>query len=243
MRLNQLLAIEKDARDRGMKVLTEAYHDGQRAQLLDGFQRTYTRDDDDGELFPSESKVLQVRMRQVLRAARVEIAKMLDLAAKRDEANCEAKADVVVDDKVVLAQVPATYLLVLEKRLIDLRTFIGKMPVLPPADAWSWDANADCYKSATVETAKTKKVPKVLVKYEATKEHPAQTELIYEDRKVGTWSMVKFSGALPRSEVQGCHERVNQLIEAVKVAQQKANSVEVPKTQPYGETVLGFIFG
>ncbi len=61
--------------------------------------------------------------------------------------------------------------------------------------------------------------------------------------KVGTWRNVKYSGALPRTEVQDMLERLDKLSAAVKVAREKANSVEVPKLAPYGEKILGFIFG
>jgi hypothetical protein len=168
---------------------------------------------------------------------------MLMTAAQRDWANCSAKADLVVDDQVIIESAPATYLLWLEKQLISIRTFIQKLPCLPPGDEWEWSDNDDCYVSKPVETAKTKKVPTVLVKYEATKEHPAQTELIHEDKKVGTWRAIKYSGCLPRAEVQKALDRVGALIEATKLAREKANSVEVPKVPDCGAKVLGFIFG
>ena len=36
------------------------------------------------------------------------------------------------------------------------------------------------------------------MKYEATEKHPAQVETYTEDIKVGEWTMVKFSGAIPQ---------------------------------------------
>lgn len=243
MRLNQLLAIEKTARDNGQTALTQAYHDGQRATQLDGFTKQYTPDNEDGERFPEESKVLQLRMRQVLKSSRAAVAEMFQITAQRDHANCSAKADIEVDGTVLVEGVPSTYLLWLEKKLVDLHTFISKLPSLPPGDTWRWDDNTDCYVSDPVNTAKTKKIPKVLIKYEATKEHPAQTEVYHEDVKVGQWRNVKYSGALPRTEIQDMLERLDKLTRAVKMAREKANSVEVPKVAPYGDKILGFIFG
>ena len=244
MRLNQLLAILSGIQAKGMQALTESYHDGQHATQLDGFRRKYTPDNDDGEAFPDETKVLQTRMREVIKGARDDIAKMVQCAAQRDAANVSAKADVVVDGEVLLENVPATQLLWLEKQLLThLKTFASKLPVVPSTETWHWDDNTGCFVSEPVQTIKSKKNPKVITKAPATEQHPAQAELIYEDCRVGLWTATKFSGALSRQEVQGIQDRVQKLLEAVVVARERANSVEVPTLPDYGTKVLGFIFG
>ena len=48
--------------------------------------------------------------------------------ATQDFANCQAKANVVVDGQTILKEVPVTHLLFLEKQLVDLRTFIDGLP-------------------------------------------------------------------------------------------------------------------
>ena len=63
----------------------------------------------------------------------------------------------VVDGKVLLSQVPATYLLFIEKQLVDLHTFIKKLPVLDPSETWAFDPSADCWATEPVQTVKTKK--------------------------------------------------------------------------------------
>jgi hypothetical protein len=40
------------------------------------------------------------------------------------------------------------------------------------------------------ESLRTSKEPTVIVKYDATKEHPAQTELFTKDVPVGTWTQI-----------------------------------------------------
>jgi hypothetical protein len=116
-----------------------------------------------------------------------------------------------------------TYLLFLEKQLSDLRTFVDKMPVLEEAEEWTEDPNTGLYRSARVSTYRTRKTPKVVVKYEATKEHPAQTELIYEDLVIGYWDMVKHSGALPAPRKAVLLDRIDRLARAVKMAREQAN--------------------
>lgn len=244
MKLNQVLATHTDIRDRGMRALTTSYHDGQRAQQLEGLERTYQPDDDEGEKFPSEGKVLQTRMKEVIESIHGDVIVMAQSAALRDAGNCVAKADVVIDGEVILKDVPATYLLWLEKHLLaHLKTFASKLPTLPTSETWEWDDNRNCYVSRPTQTLKSKKEPRVITKAEATEHHPAQAEIVYEDRRVGVWTSIKFSGALPQKEVKGIQNRVQVLIEAVKKAREEANSIAVPTIPNYGSQVLGFIFG
>ena len=51
---------------------------------------------------------------------------------------------------------------------------------------------------------------------DATLPHPAQVEVYYEDVTVGHWRTVKFSGALPASQVKALRARVERLQEAVR---------------------------
>ena len=100
----------------------------------------------------------------------------------------------------VLKDVPVTTLLFLEKQLVDIHTFVEKLPTLDPGEAWNYSPDVDHYVSESYQTTKTKKVLKNHVKAEATKEHPAQVETYTEDVVVGYWTTVKFSGAVPRGK-------------------------------------------
>ena len=134
------------------------------------------------------------------------------------------------------------YLLFLEKQLTDLHTFVHKLPVLDPSEAWRFDASQDCWASEPAETSKTKKVPRNHVKAEATEKHPAQVEVYHEDIVVGYWKTVKFSGALPAARVRELLERVERLQKAVKMAREEANGAVVENTKS-GDKVFGYLFG
>jgi hypothetical protein len=164
------------------------------------------------------------------------------VTATKDWTNCKARADVVIDGQTLLTQVPATYLLFLEKQLVDLHTFVRKLPVLDASEAWSFDPSADCWATEPVQTARTKKIPRNHVKAEATEKHPAQVEVYYEDVIVGYWRTVKFSGALPAQRINELLTRVEKLQEAVKYAREEANNIEADE-QKVGERVLGYLFG
>src|SRR5947209_20224941 len=130
MKLNQVIAIEKGTKSRSLQDLTEAHHNLQKTTLLAGISRTYRPKDEEGEQFPPESTRVQIRAEDVIRSTSETLTKLFDVVATKDWANCSAKADVIINGNVLLSQVPATYLLFLEKQLVDLHTFIKKLPVL-----------------------------------------------------------------------------------------------------------------
>lgn len=171
-----------------------------------------------------------------------ELGRLFDLQLTQDVGNTQAKADVVVDGQTVLSDVPVTYLLWLDKHLSDLRTFVDKLPTLDPSEAWAWDDARGCWASAPVETVRSKKVPRNHVLAEATEKHPAQVQVFNEDVPVGNWTTVKLSGALPPAQIREYRSRVTKLQDAVKVAREQANSVEVTD-RPAGAAVLGYLFG
>ncbi|WP_129627231.1 hypothetical protein [Candidatus Oscillochloris fontis] len=240
-RLNQIIAVEKGVKSRSFQELTEAHHVLQKPALLSGIARTYRPKDDEGELLPPESTKVQVNAEEVIQQTAAILTRLFDITATKDWTNCIARADVVVDGQILLPQVPITYLLFLEKQLVDLHTFIKKLPVLDAAETWSFDASANCWATEAVQTVKTKKIPRNHVKAEATEKHPAQVEVYYEDVTVGYWRTVKFSGALPAKRVSDLLERVERLQHAVKFAREEANNSEAQE-QKLGEKVFRFLF-
>jgi hypothetical protein len=81
-----------------------------------------------------------------------------------------------------------------------------------------------------------------LIAAEATKEHPAQVHLYQEDVADGRWKTIKFSGAIPASEVNVIVARIEKLQIAVKFAREEANRSEV-KLQKTGDPLLKYVFG
>lgn len=240
-RLNQIIAVEKGVKSRSYAELTEAHQALQKPALLAGIARNYQPKDEEGEQYPPELTRVQIRAEDVLRQTAVTLTRLFDVTATKDWANCRARADVTVDGAVLLAAVPATYLLFLEKQLTDLRTFVAKLPVLDASEFWTMDHAADCWATEAVQTTRTKKIPRNHVKAEATEKHPAQVEVYYEDVVVGNWRTVKFSGALPAKRIKELLERVDKLAHAVKFAREEANNTEVTE-QRMGEAVFGYLF-
>ena len=241
-RLNQIIAIEKGTKSRSFQELTDAHHALQKPALLAGIARTYRPKDEEGEQFPPESTKVQVKAEEIIRQTAEIMTKLFDVTATKDWTNCKARADVIIDGKTLLAQVPATYLLFLEKQLVDLHTFIRKLPILDASETWTFDASADCWATEPMQTVKTKKIPRNHVKAEATDKHPAQVEVYYEDVLVGNWKTTKFSGALPAKRVNELLERLERLQQAVKFAREEANNIEADE-QKVGKQVFDYLFG
>ena len=242
MKLNQVIAIEKGTKGRSLQELTEAHQTLQKPALLAGISRTYRPKDEEGEQFPPESTRVQIKAEDIIRKISESLTKLFDVVSTKDWANCTAKADIVVDGKVLLSQVPATYLLFIEKQLVDLHTFIKKLPVLDPSEAWVFDPSADCWATEPVQTVKTKKIPRNHVKAEATEKHPAQVEVYYEDVVVGGWRTIKFSSSLPAKRINELLSRVEKLQEAVKFAREEANNLQVVE-QKVGAKIFDYLFG
>ncbi|WP_412539689.1 hypothetical protein R8Z50_28170 [Longispora sp. K20-0274] len=240
-KLNQIIAVEKGVKSKSFHELTEAHHAVQKPALLSGISRSYQPKDEEGEQLPPEATKVQTRAEDVLRQVGVGLTKLFDVTASKDATNCVARADVVIDERVLLSDVPVTYLLFLEKQLTDLHTFVKKLPVLDAAESWVFNDSADCWSTEPVRTIRTKKVPRNHVKAEATEKHPAQVEVYYEDIAIGYWTTVKFSGALPAKRVAELLERVEKLQQAVKYAREEANNTEVVDRST-GDKVFGYLF-
>ena len=228
-KLNQVLAVEKATKGRVASELTEMHHALQKPGLLTGFSKTYQKKVEDGDDHPPERQKVQVVASDMLRRAGRLLIELIDVTASKDWANTNAKADVVIDGRVIVEGAPATFLLFLEKQLTDLNTFVAKIPALDASEDWIHDESANLYKTEAVQTTRTKKVQKPIVLYPATEEHPAQTQLITEDVSVGTWVTVKHSGALPGPQKDALLERIRRLAAAVKFARETANAVDAPR--------------
>lgn len=240
-RLNQVIALTPGKKAAAAKKLTEVHHGLAKQDKLFGLTRDYRPLDENGEQQPAERKYVETKVREAVKAFAPEVAEMYDAVASQDWGNTIARADVVVDGTKVLEQVPVTYLLFLEKQLTDLGTFIEKLPVLDPAEKWTLDAASDTYVSEPAQTNRTKKQPRNHVKYDATKEHPAQVDVFTEDVLVGVWTVKKFSGAIPAREKNELQARARKFLEAVKSAREEANNTQV-QHQKVGDKVLKFLF-
>jgi hypothetical protein len=240
-KLNQVIAIEKGAKNRIYAAITELHKNAQKADLYYGFNKNYEPKEEGSEQFPPEQKKVLLRSDDVLSETKNLFAEFLDITATKDFANVSAKADVKIGGNTLIKDVPVPYLLFLEKQLTDLRTFVDKMPVLDESDDWRKDDATGLFKTEPTKTHRTSKVQEAIVLYDATEKHPAQTQLITKDVIVGYWNQTKQSGAITRGDKRKLLERIESVLSAVKSAREEANSVEASEKK-VGEDILGYIF-
>ncbi len=129
-KLNQIIAIEKGEKTRTNDQINEAYKQVQKPAAFIGLSRTYQPLDDEGETLPPESTRVQLRAQTIIDETVKAWTDLMDITATKETANGLAKADVTIDGKVIVKDAPVTLLLFLEKQLVDLHTFVSKLPVL-----------------------------------------------------------------------------------------------------------------
>lgn len=240
-RLNQLVAQEKSLKSQVENTISDLHHRTEKQELTTGMTKTFKALEEDSEyVFPPESKIVQVNVVDSLKTATKELQKLLDFEATKDLTNTEAKSDVIVDGEVLLEKVPATTLIFLEKQLGLHRVFIQKMTELASDENWEFDTSSGLHKTAVQETIRTAKVQKGLILSPATDKHPAQTQLITEDKIIGHYQTQKFSGAIQPTEKKQLLEKIDKLIVAVKEAREEANLAAVKELR-VGEKLLNFL--
>jgi len=241
LKLNQIVALVKGKKARVQAALTEIHH-GWKQDAIVGLSRTYTPLDEDGVRFPSECKLVTVAVDGKLVEIKTQLEDFYNVIATQERGNTTASADIMVGSKIVCEKVPVSVLMFLEKQLVDLRTLVSELPVLPVGKTWQWSDANGCYVAAVEESIKTAKIPKVLTLAEATKEHPAQTQVYSEDVRIGTWASTYMSGAVPVVTKQRYLAKITELRDAVKIAREDANSADVTMEAKLGKQILSHVF-
>jgi len=240
-KLNQIIAVVQGKKSRAQKLLTDS-HRGWNKDAISGISKTYSPKAEDGDHLPPESKKIHLSVPDKIRETMTQVSSFLDAVMTQETANTHAKGDIELDGKSFMSGVPVTTLLFMEKQLVDLHTFVSNLPVLPLDRDWKFDNNRNCYVTEPISSIRTQKTPKVIVKYDATTEHPAQTELFSEDKTVGTWTTTYMSSAIPTRKRSDMLQRIEDLQDGVKRAREQANSLEVTQIS-HGGKILNHIFG
>lgn len=243
-KLHELLAVEKDKKekyDTNLKQLMGLFQ--QRVTLYNGSFKSLEMFDDDGVKPPSTQEDITRHVSQDIGTMNNIFAEFLDLNVKKESANQRATADVVIGDNVILKDIPSTCLLGLEQKLDQYKKFLLNIPTLEEGKTWEIDTakEGEVYKIVPdLKTLKTKKVFAFQILDKATKEHPAQIEKWEDVKNVGTYTLKTWSTMWTRKKKSAWMERMEALIEAVKIARQKANCQEV-KDEKIGDAIIKFI--
>lgn len=246
-KLHELLAVEGDNERIAKKVTSEtAVAFTKKQNLFEGFERKLELFADTGEdtSGSDEHMHMETTVQDRLTYTARHLGKYWDTVYRKDCTNQKAVADIKVGDKVIAVDVPATFLLGLEKKLEHFRGVLDAAPTLPPGTDWepALDIGTHVHRAVTPERRyKTAKTTKSKVLYEATEHHPAQIDKWDETVNIGLFTRNFWSGKMSSAEKAALMERVDKLIGAVKTARQRANQ-QVVETKNIAGDLFDYIF-
>src|ERR1700732_2241408 len=108
-KLNQVNAIVSARKGEAERAVHEIVKLLQKEQLFSGRERTYRPlDEVNGQRLPPESQKVQQRVDQLIEQASGSWTELWNLVLTQDTGNQQARADIVVDGKAVLAGVPVS---------------------------------------------------------------------------------------------------------------------------------------
>jgi uncharacterized FlaG/YvyC family protein len=246
-KLHELLAAYDSTTGQTTKVRGElATTFEKKPHLFEGRKKTFRPLAEDGEVVVEDQQEIQSTIAAEIKWISKYLAQAVDAAYQIDLANTTAKADVVDENgKNLLTDIPTTTLLQLAKRVAEWKDLIAVIPTLDPAKGFTEDPThgEGHWKAREVVKPRKVKTKKVYVKYEATKEHPAQTELVDEDVPTGTILEQEWSGRITPALKAELLDRVEKLYRAVVKARSKANDYAIEKEdKKIGATLLEYVF-
>lgn len=245
MKLHELLAVESSLETQAQKVRKDLENTFEKKRhLFEKKQLLFTPSAEGAQQSVEQQQDIQTTVEKEIKWIRPHISKSLDSSYQVAEANMLARADIVLEDDTVIAKdVPATSLLELQKRLAEIMELAKSIPTLDPAKGFSMDEQSKLYKAREIKKPRTTKQPKVIIKYEATKEHPAQTELYSADVVLGMIEEQEWSGLMTPADKADLLDRVEKLTRAVRSARSRANEQAVDTSKKISAPLLNYIFG
>jgi hypothetical protein len=238
-KLFALLAVEPDLSKACKSIINEASKTLGKREFFTGSEKKLRMFDDQVEsTFPVEHQKMTTTVNEKLAYVEPFIIKYWDAVYQKDLTNCTAKADLVLDGKVVAKDVPATFLLGLEAKLKNLRDLYLTIPTLGSGIDWEIAKNLgdDVYKRVTPEeSTKTQTGFRAIVLYHAKfpkegergESQPAQVEKISETKDIGMYEKQVWSGMLSPADKSKLIGRIDTAMMSVKDARSRANSVPV----------------
>jgi hypothetical protein len=234
--LSELLAIEQDKKQKLHSTIGQLIQlFTKKESLLEGYKKTFLHTKDaqlGGEPQVLETREAAYTLKQVLEEAFLAIGAGIDYSISKEEslANPAARTDLFIGE-VYIGNFSAPALQALETILHRIKEMYLVLPTLDPTQIWEKAEGEVFWKSLGEKKIKMQKTPKALVKYEATPQHPAQTEIVYLEEEVGYFITAHYSGKIKQSQKNKILERLDAILQAVKIAKARIYSAPVQKKQ------------
>jgi hypothetical protein len=241
-KLHELLAVEGDLKAQAQRKahrVKDLFQDGTGKFL--GQISTHQPASENDEQLPAKVTNVATTVNEQLRELSNVFARWIDASIQKEATNQNAKALLRLDSEDI--ELPATGLLNLENKLLELRAVYRTIPTNDITTPWKYDEDNEYFVSDPPEIRRTtKKVMGAFVAYEATDKHPAQVQTFSEDVLSGHHTITKQSGMITPREKRERLDRLETLLLDVKRARQRANDIEV-ETLEIGDQIFAHING
>lgn len=242
--LHQILALRDAHNAVAHRDLTAVYHNVQHKEMLLGNSQTYAPLE--GEIpEPDKHTPVRVNALETLEGMGPTLARLVNLNAIRDLANCKAKADVIVDGAVLIKDAPTTFLLWLSHEVDNIVAQILKTPVRSSTEDWK-PVKRGLYQTDIIEAPRTQNRPQYDKVDPGNDKHAPQYNIIQMPKIIGTTRSRRFSGALTPEQHRLLLVQARKWQEAVTDARLRANGYKITADEEginWGETLVHDIFG
>ena len=229
-KLHELLAAKKDIKNKANKLINETRETfSKRHDHFAGMVKRYEAFNEElkfEEEHLSESKELVTTVTAKLEYFLKHMKDAINIDFQNDLTNRNAKADIIVEGTLVVADVPAVTLLALEEHLVNIRNVLDAIPTLEPGIKWepASEIGEHVYKTANDDVKiRTKKTTIYKEVAKATDKHPAQVVPEVQDVPIGKYIETKYSGRISPAEKAKLMDRLEKLTVSVKKARSRAN--------------------
>lgn len=242
--LHQLLAVRRSMEQRANEIAEETKKVLTQKHYFNGSHRAWNLLEIPDESqsheqleIPDEEEHLSWTVGEKIRWFLEEFGRLIDLDFQIDETNMGARADLECRD-LIIKDVPAIFLMDLEKYLLRIRSVVAGCQVLDDKVRWRrdpdkgdgvWVSDQDDIQFRT----KKKHFHKVMV--EPTEHQPAQVKEWTEDVRIAKCAVKYWSGAVTAYQKSEFLRALDDLLNAVKKALSKANEVPHSKRKMAGQ--------
>ena len=254
--LHEILAVEGDHEGRTKKLIAETLSTFKNKEnLFKGSQRSlvmFGKDEANSlelqAVEQKESKVLPLAstIPENLNYLAAIIGDYYDVVYQKEATNQVSKADLKIQGRILVPDVPVTFLLSLESRLKEVRAVIVEIPTLEPEINWTADAShakKNVWRSTEKHDLKSVKDTDFRITVQPTQFHPAQVVTFDTVRNIGQYTDLAWSGKISSADKAQLLTNIDTLISEVKKARQRANSTPLVDNPRIGDVLMKHIFG
>lgn len=233
-KLHELLAAEKTPTGAWNQLLADTLKKfGNPDQFYSGYSKSLSMIEESPsnaavEAQAREEKPVITTVHDTLEYALDIFARAEDLQYQKNATNRKATGTVMWEGRPLLVDMPVDELLGLEARLTKIRELFAAMPTVDASKHWQPSPQGERVFELTFpeETTKTEKSVVPITLKEATKEHPAQVQVVTRDAVVGKYTTIKRTGAATALQKAEAIKRVDNLLVEIKQARMRANETE-----------------